>query len=139
MGRTFYAKPELRRNASAISSAVAASIALLSLEGFAAEHYRKTPQGRKEERKAKKEHALIYRHLHEQIMRPGVLGGLLGLSRFPSLYSVLKTRCIFFFPVNTAILGTLGYVAYSNWNKPWDRRVVSAVSVGLLTIWSAEG
>ena len=79
MGRTFYAQPELRRNASAISVAVTASIALLSIEGFAADRYRKTPQGREEQRKAKKEGALIYRHLHEQVMRPGVFGGLVGL------------------------------------------------------------
>lgn len=46
---------------------------------------------------------------------------------------------VLIFPVNSAILGALGYVAYSNWNKPWDRRAVSAISVGLLTIWGGEG
>jgi hypothetical protein len=49
------------------------------------------------------------------------------------LYSVLISL------VNSAILGALGYVAYSNWNKSWDRRAVSAISVGLLTIWGGEG
>ncbi len=42
--------------------------------------------------------------------------------------------------VNAAILGTVGYFAYKEWNRPtWDRRIVTAVSVGLLTLWSGEG
>lgn len=42
--------------------------------------------------------------------------------------------------VNTAILGTVGYYSYVNWDKPsWDRRTVSAVVVGLLTLWGGEG
>ncbi|KAF8161018.1 hypothetical protein B0H34DRAFT_788187, partial [Crassisporium funariophilum] len=119
-GRTFYMRPHLRRDATAISSAVAATIALISAEGFAAEKYRNTPQGREDERKVKNEGALIFRHLHDQILRPGVLGGLVGL-------------------INSAVLGTLGYFAYINWNKPWDRRTISAVSVGLLSLWGGEG
>lgn len=43
------------------------------------------------------------------------------------------------FIVNTVILGTVGYVSYANWNRPWDRKVVSAISVGLLTLWGGEG
>ena len=44
------------------------------------------------------------------------------------------------FPVNVGILGGLGYFSYTNWDKPtWDRRLVSAVSVGLLTLWGGEG
>jgi hypothetical protein len=42
--------------------------------------------------------------------------------------------------VNTAILGTIGYYGYINWDKPsWDRRTVSAISVGLVTLWGGEG
>lgn len=42
--------------------------------------------------------------------------------------------------MNTAILGTVGYYSYINWDKPtWDRRTVSAVSIGLLTLWGGEG
>jgi len=120
IGRTFYDRPDLRQNAAAISSAVATSVALLSLEGYIAEAYRKTPRGQEEERRARKEGALIYRHLHEQIIRPQVLGGLVGI-------------------VNAVILGGVGYFAYANWRKPWDRRVVSAISVGLFTLWGGEG
>ncbi|KAF9529335.1 hypothetical protein CPB83DRAFT_812776 [Crepidotus variabilis] len=120
IGRTFYTQPDLRRDGTALSTAVIGSLALLSAEGYAAEQYRQTPQGRDEEKRAKKEGALIYRHLHEQVMRPGVLGGLVGI-------------------LNTAILGTLGYAAYTHWDRPWDRRVVSAISVGMLTLWGGEG
>ncbi|KAF8070238.1 hypothetical protein FPV67DRAFT_1486715 [Lyophyllum atratum] len=120
-GRAFYTQPHLRRDRTVISSAVAATIALLSVEGYAAEKYRKSPRGQAEARRAKEEGTLIYKHLREQILRPGVLGGLVGL-------------------VNTAILGTVGYFSYINWDKPtWDRRIVSAVTVGLLTLWGGEG
>lgn len=78
-GRAFYTQPHLRRDRSAILSAVAATISLLSVEGYAAEKYRKTPRGQAEERRAKEEGTLLYKHLHEQILRPGVLGGLVGL------------------------------------------------------------
>lgn len=83
MGRVFYLQPSLRRDTTAISSATAAVITLLSIEGFAAEKYRQTPRGKAEERRAKEEGALIFKHLHEQILRPGVLGGIVGLGEIP--------------------------------------------------------
>ena len=73
MGRTFYLRPHLRRDATAISSALAATIALISLEGFATGKYHQTSRGQEGER-TKKEGALIFRHIHEQIMGPRVLG-----------------------------------------------------------------
>lgn len=82
VGRTFYLRPHLRRDATAISSALAATVALISIEGFAAEKYIQTTRGQEEERRAKKEGALIFRHAHEQIMRPGVLGGVVGISEY---------------------------------------------------------
>ena len=42
--------------------------------------------------------------------------------------------------VNLAVLGGIGTLAYQKWELPhWDRRIVSAVSVGLLTLFSGEG
>ena len=42
--------------------------------------------------------------------------------------------------VNAGVLGAVGYYAYTEWDRPrWDKRIVSAVSVGLLTLWSGEG
>jgi len=119
--RSFYIHQDLRRNPAAISSTLAGAAAILAVEGYGVEQYRKTPRGHEEERRAKEEGTLIYKHLKEQVLRPGVLGGILGL-------------------VNTSILGAVGYYSYINWDKPhWDRRIVSAVSVGLLTLWGGEG
>lgn len=120
-GRAFYTDPLLRRDSAAIGLIVAGGLSLFSLEGYAAERYRRTSRGQEEERMAKEEGTLLYRHAHEIILRPGVLGGLLGL-------------------MNTTIIGIVGYFCYANWDKPsWDRRIVSAVSVGLLTLWGGEG
>ncbi|THU95665.1 hypothetical protein K435DRAFT_778913 [Dendrothele bispora CBS 962.96] len=117
----FYTQPHLRRDTKAIGSTAAATVALLSAEAFAVEQYRQTPQGREEERRAREEGTLIYRHAREVILRPSVLGGLLAW-------------------VNTAVIGAVGYYSYINWDKPtWDRRVVSAVSVGLLALFGGEG
>ncbi|KAF7965385.1 hypothetical protein HWV62_44081 [Athelia sp. TMB] len=121
VGHAFYTQPHLRRDKTIIGSTVAGALALLSVEGFAAEKYRQTPAGQDEERRAKEEGAVIYRHAREVVFRPGVLGGLVGL-------------------INTAVLGAVGYYSYINWDKPsWDRRTVSAVSVGLITLWGGEG
>ena len=76
---SIYAKPHLRRDTRFLASAAAAALALLSAEGYAAEKYRNTPVGKEEERRAKQEGAALYRVARENILRPGVLGGLLGL------------------------------------------------------------
>jgi hypothetical protein len=41
--------------------------------------------------------------------------------------------------VNLAVIGTVGYFSYKHWNQPWDRRTVSAVTVGLLGLSGLEG
>lgn len=76
---TFYTKPHLRRETRAIVLAVAGALTLLGAEGFAAEKYYETPHGQREAQKAKREGAVIYRHARETLLRPGVLGGLLGV------------------------------------------------------------
>eukprot|EP00918_Siedleckia_nematoides_P073084 GHVU01159545.1.p1 GENE.GHVU01159545.1~~GHVU01159545.1.p1 ORF type:complete len:221 (+),score=33.42 GHVU01159545.1:174-836(+) len=119
--RAFYLNPSYRSDRTIIASTVAGSLALLSAEGYAAEKYAETPRGRDEARRAKEEGTLIYRHAREIVLRPGVLGGLVGL-------------------VNAGILGTVGYYSYINWDRPsWDKRVVSGVSIGLLALWTGEG
>ncbi|KAF8894886.1 hypothetical protein CPB84DRAFT_1682540, partial [Gymnopilus junonius] len=119
VGRTFYVRPHLRHDVSAISSTIALSIALISLEGFVAVRYLQTHRGKEAERKAKEE-AVIFRNLHEQIMMPKILGGLLGM-------------------INAAVIGAVGYLSYVHWDRAWDRRTVSAISVGLLALWGGEG
>ncbi|KAJ6499414.1 hypothetical protein C8R45DRAFT_982310 [Mycena sanguinolenta] len=118
--RAFYVNPHYRRDTQIISATTAATLAILGVEGYAAEAYRKTAAGQEEERRAKEEGAVIYRHLREQILRPGTLGGLLGL-------------------INIGILGTVGYWSYENWDRTWDRRMVSLVSAGLFTLSLGEG
>ncbi|KAH7927115.1 hypothetical protein BV22DRAFT_1007566 [Leucogyrophana mollusca] len=121
MGYAFYTNPHLRRDGAVLSSALAGTLVVLSTEGYAAERYRQTPRGREEERRAREEGSLIYKHAREIVLRPGVLGGLVGF-------------------VNTAVLGTVGYYSYINWDRRrWDPNVVSAVTVGLLTLWGGEG
>jgi len=118
---SLYVNPFLRRDARFLGTAAATAVVLLGAEGYAAERYSKTPRGQDEARRAKLEGAALYRHSREAILRPGVLGGLLGV-------------------VNVGVLGTVGYFAYTTWDQPrWDRRIVSAVSVGLLTLWGGEG
>jgi len=121
VGHAFYTQPHLRRDTTILGSTIAGALALFSAEGYAAEKYAQTPAGQEEARRAKEEGAALYKHTREIVLRPGVLGGLVGL-------------------INTAILGTVGYYSYINWDKPsWDKRTVSAVSVGLLTLWGGEG
>merc|ERR1712232_27092 len=96
-----------------VGGAVAGTLALFGAEGYLAESYLSTPEGREEAERAKREGSRAYLQAKEVILRPGVAGGLAG-----------------FF--NLAVLGTVGYFSYKNWNHPWDRRVVSAVAVGLL-------
>ncbi len=136
--RAFYTDPSLRRDARAISATAAATLALLTAEGYAAEKYHETPRGLAELSRAKEEGTLLYRHLSEQVLRPGVLGGLLGLRKSPVgcqfLLSLTSDT------VNAGIIGAVGYFSYTNWDKPtWDRRLISAISVGLITLWGGEG
>jgi len=140
VGRAYYAEPHLRRDTTVIGLTAVGALTLLSLEGYAAERYRKTPRGQDEERKAKDEGALLYRHVREIVLRPGVLGGLVGLGAWFYCLNRSNHHSFYHSAVNTAILGTVGYYSYTNWDKPsWDRRTVSAVSAGLLALWGSEG
>ncbi|KAF9231495.1 hypothetical protein BU15DRAFT_90899 [Melanogaster broomeanus] len=121
MGYVLYTKPHLRRDNIAISSAVGGALLLVGAEGYATENlkHHKTWRGQ-EECRAPEKRTLIYKHLHEQMLCPGVLSGLVGL-------------------VNAGIVGMVGYFSYINWDKPkWDRNIVTAVSVSLLTLWGGE-
>ncbi|KAF8844264.1 hypothetical protein BDN67DRAFT_963000 [Paxillus ammoniavirescens] len=116
-GYALYTKPHLRGDKTAISSAVGGALLLLGAEGYAVEKYRKTSYGKEEERQ---DGTLVHQRIREQILRPGVLSNTVGL-------------------INAGIIGLVGYFSYINWDKPrWDRNIVMAVSVGLLTLWRGE-
>ena len=117
----FYIDPSLRRDRRALTIGSLSFLTLFGLEGYAAERYAQTPRGKAERQRAREEGTAIYRHAREVILRPAVLGGLVGL-------------------VNVGVLGGVGFAAWKNWERPtWDRRVVSAITVGLLGLWSVEG
>jgi len=117
----FYTEPSLRRNTRFISTLAISSAAILGLEGFAAERYSQTESGQEEARRAKSEGAAVWRHTKEVVLRPGVLRGIVGV-------------------VNVGVLGTVGWYSYINWDAPrWDRKIVSMVGCGLLSLWGAEG
>ena len=78
---SFFVKPELRRDTTLVVSTAGCALALLGLEGYAAESYARTPEGRAEKQKAKERGSSIYHHTKEVVLRPGVLGGLVGIGK----------------------------------------------------------
>lgn len=81
MGYAFYTKPDLRRNSTAIGSAAVGALLLIGTEGCAVKKYREIRRGHQEERRAHREGTLLYKYFHEQVFRPGVLGGSVGLGQ----------------------------------------------------------
>lgn len=77
--RAFYTQPHLRSDYRVIASTATGAIAIVSLEGLATEQYSKTDRGRREAERAKHEGTLLYRNTQELLLRPGVLGGLVGI------------------------------------------------------------
>lgn len=67
-----------RRN---VSAAVVGTLALFGAEGFLADSYLETPEGRAEAERAKKEGSRLYLKAKEVILRPNVFGGLAGLRK----------------------------------------------------------
>jgi hypothetical protein len=56
----------------------------------------------------------------ELVLRPGALGGLMGVA-------------------NVGLLGTIGYYAYTRRNVPWDRNYVGATAASVLALFGIEG
>jgi hypothetical protein len=76
-----YTEPHLRRDRRTLSATLACTLALIGMESYAADTYLQTPEGQEAQRKAKKEGSLVYRQAREHILRPGVLGGLVGIGK----------------------------------------------------------
>lgn len=123
-GYTFYTRPHLRRDTQALAISAVSAIGLLGAQSAYASRVAQTPEGRRDAERAKREGSVVYRQLREAMFRPGVpaaLGAVVGL-------------------VNLAVVGGTGWLAYCYWDVPrWDRRIVTATTVGLLTLWSGEG
>lgn len=125
LGYNIYRRPTLvtepRMNIKPLSYISVGLITLFTLEGFAADAYLDTPQGRDEARRVEEEGHYLYNRTKEVVLRPKVAGGILGV-------------------LNVAVLGTLGYGVYTHWDAPvFTRRTVSYVSVGLLSWFGLQG
>lgn len=122
MSYKLYTEPGLRSDQRFLTTSAVSALAIFGAEGWYADAYRKTESGQREERKAREEGGALYNHAKQVVLRPGVLGGLVGV-------------------VNVGVLGAVGYWSYTNWDRPsqWDRRTVSAASVGLLALFAGEG
>jgi hypothetical protein len=131
-----YTQPHLRTDSRVLGGSAAGTLIILGAEGALSEAYRNTAKGREEERRAREEGAALYKHTKEVILRPGVFGGLLGISEQGLCFVawILTSEL-----VNLGIIGGVAYVAYDNWDRPWDRRTVSAVTVGMLALMVGEG
>ena len=82
----------------------------------------------------------MYLQAKEVVLRPGVAGGLAGACEYSrDSYVAGLGDLSFFVSVNVAVIGAVGFISYRHWNQPWDRRVVSAVTVGLLGLSGLEG
>jgi len=122
LGYKLYTEPGLRTNQRFLTTTTVGVLALFGAEGYFAEAYRQTDAGQREEAKAREEGAALYNHAKTIVLRPGVLGGIVGV-------------------VNLGILGSVGYWSYQNWDRPsqWDRRTVSIASLSLLALFTGEG
>jgi len=120
-GYQLYTKPHMRQDTRFLTTSAVTALVLFGGEGYIAENYRRTPEGQAEERRAREEGSYYYNKTKNIVLRPGVLGGIVGV-------------------VNVGILGGVGYAAYVHWDMPhWDRRTVSMISVGLLGLFAGEG
>ncbi|EFI28198.1 hypothetical protein CC1G_14225 [Coprinopsis cinerea okayama7 len=120
VGYTFYSKPLLRRDPAAISTAAVSTLALLFAEGYLAEQYSETPEGQRQVRRAKDKTSALARYVDDLIHRTTTLNVLVGT-------------------LNTAVVGGIGYVAYANWDRPWNRSTVSTVAAGALALLGFDG
>jgi hypothetical protein len=85
-----YTQPHLRTDSKVLGSSAVGALIILGAEGFLADAYRNTEQGREEERRAREEGAALYKHTKEIILRPKVFGGLLGVGVYCDAFVVAK-------------------------------------------------
>lgn len=93
VGYTFYSKPHLRANTKAITSTVAATIALLTGEGFATNQVLKqTPEGQSALQHARERRHWLAQYLHDFFARVNPYKGAVGIGE-PDLLVFLDHVC----------------------------------------------
>jgi len=117
-----YTEPHLRTDQRFITTSALSALAIFGAEGYFADAYSKTDAGQREAAKAREEGGALYSQAKQIILRPGVLGGVVGV-------------------LNVGVLGGLGYWSYVNWDHTykWDRKTVSTATVGLIALFAGEG
>jgi hypothetical protein len=80
-GYLFYTTPAYRQDYRVVGGTAAAALALVSAEGALTDAYLNTDEGQAELRRAEQEGSALYRHSKEVVLRPGVLGGLVGVGK----------------------------------------------------------
>ena len=79
LGYQLYTQPRLRSDVTVLGGSATGALIILVAEGFLAEAYRNTAQGKEDEQRAREEGAALYKHAKEIVLRPKVFGGLLGV------------------------------------------------------------
>ena len=80
VGYTFYSKPHLRANTKAITSTVAATLALVTGEGVAVEQYlTRTPEGQSALQHARERRHWLAQYLHNFFARVNPYKGAIGV------------------------------------------------------------
>ncbi|KAH6914148.1 hypothetical protein BKA70DRAFT_1369503 [Coprinopsis sp. MPI-PUGE-AT-0042] len=120
VGYSFYSKPLLRRDTGAISTIVASGLGLLLAEGYLAEQYAETPEGQRDVQRVKSESQALARYADDLFHRPSTLQALAAA-------------------LNATVAGSIGYYAYANWNRRWDRATVSSITAGVLALVGVDG
>jgi hypothetical protein len=95
-----------------LASKHVAGIALIPLLPF--------PRRQVEIQRAENALEVYYERAKDLVLRPGALGGLMGVA-------------------NVGLLSTIGYYAYTRRNVPWDRNYVGATAASVLALFGIEG
>ncbi|TFK22602.1 hypothetical protein FA15DRAFT_706253 [Coprinopsis marcescibilis] len=119
-GYSFFARPQLRRDPALLGGAAVSAFSIMLAEGYLSKQYVETPEGQRRVRRVKNKGSALARWIDECVHEPTVQHALVAT-------------------VNAAVAGTVGYLTYRNWDRPWNHRSVSAIVVGVLGLAGLDG
>jgi len=120
----FYTQPKLRHDTKMITSAIVATFALFGAESYVAQTCPRPLKENKAYRRGEEDRATSFvchpAHEPEPMRMSRIVEGTTGI-------------------VNAGVLSIVGFLTYKYWDSPnWDRRIVSAASVGLVALLVGE-